>query len=121
MTAKETAKPRSQARGVFFERTMLAILSVTLAKVWPGPMIGCSAGAARPVLATPGLRDLGVRVADVREVRRAGAGLELRQQAVAAGARPELCHPARPVVQVAEHDRAGGAGRLAGGDDLAVP
>jgi hypothetical protein len=34
-----SAKPANHPMGVFFWRTRLAILSVTVAKVWPGPTI----------------------------------------------------------------------------------
>src|SRR5512143_82068 len=130
MTVNAMPKPTNQPSGVFFERTRLAILSVTVANVWPGPMIGASTrtgGSTREPLAMVSLaagslaRDLGVRVAHRREVGRARLRLQLLEQSVAARAGVQLRDPALLVVQVAEHDRLRRAGLLAGGHDLAVP
>src|SRR5258708_15259577 len=104
--------PMNQPRGVRRLRTRLLILSVTLPKVWPGPMIGCSA------LPTGDLR---VGVAHGREIRGAGPGLELAQQAIVPGLGLEPGDPALGVVHVAQHDCLRRADRLAGGVDLPLP
>ena len=62
--------------------------------------------------------DLGVGVTQLGQIGRARPGVQLGQQAVVARAGLGLGHRALVVVEVAEDDRPGRAGRLAGGHDL---
>src|SRR2546422_922018 len=62
-----------------------------------------------------------VRVAHGREVRRARACVQLREQRVVPRLRLQTRDAALQVVHVAEHDGLARAGLLAGGLDLAVP
>src|SRR2546430_5673506 len=123
MTAKAAAKPKNQPRGVRRVRTIVLILSVIEAKVWPGSMTGAGPAAARPgVCGRSGCTSGGLRVgvADGREVRRPGAGVELPEEGVVALVGLQASDPARRVVDVAEDDGLGRTDRLAGGHDLAV-
>src|SRR5258708_38371331 len=97
--------PMNQPRGVLGLRTRLLILSVTLPKVWPGPMIGCSA------LPTGDLR---VGVANGGQVGRAGPGLKLGEEAVVPGLGLEPGGPALGVGHIARPRGLRRAGRLAG-------
>src|SRR5690606_20309066 len=63
---------------------------------------------------------LRVEVADLAEVARTRVRPELREQAVRAVLRAPLRDLRLGVVEIAEDDRAGGAGVLAGGPDVAV-
>src|SRR5262249_1730349 len=119
-SANEIPKPTNQPSGVFLLRTRLAILSVTDANVWPGPMTGSTtlSSLAMPLVLAGSTRHLRVRVADGREVRGARLRLQLAQQRVVAVARLELRHAASGVVLVAEGDGARRAGRPARGHDL---
>ena len=88
-SAKATAKPTNQPSGVFVVRTRLAILSVTVANVWPGADDRGSTrrlGARRAPLGVgspcPPPRELRVRVPHRREVGRARPRVQLGEQAV---------------------------------------
>ena len=95
--------------------------------MWPGASTGVWSGkpadpsgdppgsGSRGRLIARALLDLGVGIAQLRQVRRARPGVQLGQQAVVARAGLGLADVGVAVVQVAEDDRAGRAGRLAGG------
>src|SRR5213592_2693520 len=114
---------------------MLLILSVTLAKSWPGSTMGwisgwgtCTGGGAglagSASLASPGsslaILQLVVRVLDLRQVRGARPRVQLAEQRVVPRLRLPLRDPAGRVVHVAEDDGLRRARRLAGGLDVAV-
>src|SRR5438477_142668 len=58
------------------------------------------------------------RIVPAREVSGARPGADLLQQHVMPAAATALCHDRAFVLQIAERDGLGGAGLLAGGDDL---
>src|SRR5512145_2046521 len=97
------ANPKNQPTGVFLVRTMLAILSVTVAKVWPGPITGCTTRSGLAMLRSFTTRagELGVRVPDRRQVARARPRLELGEEAVVPLARLQPEDAAFRVVDVA--------------------
>src|SRR5215210_5846893 len=104
---------------------MALILSVTEPKVCPGARTGTCArsrgGSGRVVAIGRGLLELlelGVRVAQPGQVARARPGVELGQQGVVPRVVLGLPHVAGRVVEVAEDDRPGRAGPLAGRLDL---
>src|SRR5262249_20937199 len=123
-SANASAKPTYQPRGEGCRSTIALILSVTDANVCPGASTACpssSPGRSRGSDAMVRLRlDLGVRVPQPRQVRRARAGVQLSQNPVVPRIGLELGDLALGVIDVAEDDRAGRAGRLAGGDNFAV-
>src|SRR5207244_4877801 len=110
-------KPTSQPREVRRRSTIALILSVMVAKVWPGSMTGGAAGGVRAG-STSG--DLRVGVLHRREVGGARARIELGQEGVVPRLGLERRDAALGVVQVAEHDRLGGAGLGARRHHLAV-
>src|SRR5262249_20208312 len=117
-------------------RTMALILSVIERKLWPAgayfssPAGGRGAGgspAGRLASVAMSLRlQVGVGVAQGRQVRRARLGVQVGQQPVVERRvlpRPDLAQrppPPAVLVDVAEDDRLGRAGGLAGGQDVAV-
>src|SRR5260221_14626757 len=84
-SAKPTANPNHQPRGVLRCRTIWLIWAVRLPKVWPGAISrSCSDWC---VVSTGGLamlrfRHLGIRVLERRQVGGPGTRLELGQKAV---------------------------------------
>src|SRR5690606_450639 len=116
-------KPRYQARGVAASAGA-ATMSVTCEKVLPPSTSGARnsgfSGSSMTGIVVIGSAQLRVRVADLREVGRARLGVELGEHAVVQHARLQPRDDRVPVEDVAEGDRLGRAGLLAGGLDLAV-
>src|SRR6266536_587873 len=115
---KATPKPNSQPSGVF-PRTMALILSVTEPRVWPGSITGGMSRSMKPgcagrVSTCMALLHLErrIRIAQRRQVGRPRAGVQLAQQRIVPLLRLQPRHLAVRVVDVAEDDRAGRAGRL---------
>ena len=116
----ETAKPRIHQRGVL-SRTVAAILSVTVAGVWPGAMSGGrSSRADISPLVLLSCR-AGVRVRQLREIRRPRPGVQLLEERVIERLLLQGRDLRGRVVDVAEDERLGRADLLAGRPDLAVP
>src|SRR5687768_7484645 len=114
----------NQLRGVRPPRTTPLILSVIEPNVCPGSISGTGGYIAGFGLIMcrsrgGGRLQLGIRVADSRQVRRPGARVEILEHAVVAFELFHLRDAALRVVEVAEHDRVGRAGGRAGGHDLA--
>src|SRR5215510_10978629 len=65
-------------------------------------------------------RQLGIRVAQFCQIRRARSGVQLGQQTIVQWVTLEPGDPAVRVVEIAEDDCPGRARRLAGGDHIAV-
>src|SRR5437762_3352231 len=133
----EMPKPTHHRRGGRRASTMELILSVTDAKVYPGPMrpapsgaaagrssVGSSSGGITLVLGELG--DFGVRVLECRQVGGPRPCVQVPQQFVVQRLGAQAGHLAdRPalsvaLVQVAEGDGPGRARGLAGGDHVAV-
>src|SRR5262245_11672833 len=117
-------KPTSQPSGVP-PRTIPLTLSVTEPRLWPGSMTGGKSRSMKLVGSVSRLIALlaakhRVGIAHRREVRRPRAGVQLAQQGVVARVGLQSGDLAVGVVEVAEHDRARRAGRLAGGEHFAV-
>src|SRR5262249_48344358 len=98
---------------------------VTEANVYPGPITtGPSGGVATSFGAASGCMsrrlDVGVGVPQPGQVGGPGPGVQVGEQAVIQGLALPRDDPAVGVVEVAEDDRRGGTGCLAGGQDLAV-
>src|SRR5574337_464398 len=89
---------------------------MTAGWVWM-PRATSWAGAA----ITLSLLQLGVHVPHFRQVAGPRSGIQVRQETVASGLGLELGYAAPRIVDVPEDDRLGGAGLLAGGQDLPVP
>src|SRR4051794_3916252 len=113
---KPMVKPTHQRFGVRWASTMVLILSVMVPNVCPGAMIWPSragsreGGASAMSLRLLGRRrrrgrQLGVGVADGRQVDHARRRVQLAEQVVAQGRLVEPVDPAVPVVEVAEDDR----------------
>src|ERR1019366_2028921 len=132
-TPPATTRPPTQPIGVFDVSTMPAIFCVTDLKLWPGAMtayspvresiIGSSTGST--LESSMGdlvaiLCELRIWVDDAGRVRRARPEVQVRQHLVVALFRLVLRHGAVRIVDVAEGDRRGRAGLLAGGDNLAI-
>src|SRR5262249_10309333 len=102
---------------------MELILSVTVAKVCPGPRTGgCGRsfvigrrGPSAPMIFR--LFEFRVRIAHHRQVGGAWLRVQLTEQGVIAWLGLRSRHPALPVVEVAENDGLGRAGLLASGHD----
>src|SRR5262245_5020763 len=122
-SANAIVNPTYQPRGVGRVSTIELILSVTEANVCPGARTGNASVPGRSVVSDAIVRlrlDLGVRVAQPGHVGRARAGVQFGEHAEVPRVGLEPGHPAVGVVDVAEDDRAGRAGGLAGRDHLAV-
>src|SRR5581483_4109440 len=103
-----SSRPRGRSTGP-------ATASSMLAKSWPGSMTG-----AGSIAAISALGDRRVAVGQPRRIGRARPGVELFEQRVVERAGLAPAYLAVRVVKVAEDDRFGRAGLLAGGPDLAV-
>ena len=64
--------------------------------------------------------EIGIRVAHLGQIGRPGLGVQLLEERVVARIGLRLHDPARPVANISELDRRGGAGLLAGRLDVAV-
>src|ERR1044071_7369627 len=124
---KEMPAPMYQNRGVRLVSTISEILSVTVAKVSPGPITAAgeivasesiSAGSFDIPLAS--LLYFGIRILHRAEIGGAWLGVEFGQQLVIALLLLELRHAAFGVVHIAEDDGLGRASLGAGGDDFAI-
>src|ERR1700730_625664 len=130
-SANAPAKPRIHHLGGRRIMTMALILSVTEAKLYPGPRIGvgplCSASLSAGLSAifhsTLDCRflDLRIRIAQPRLIRCAGPRVQLFEQTVIQIFLFHFGNGALWIINVAENDRFRGAGLLAGGDNFAVP
>src|SRR5512136_1333682 len=105
---KATAKPASQARGVWRVSTRSPMWSVTEAKECPGARTGSSAGSMVSVARSRsgiGLAlELGVGVAQARQISGARTGVQVGQQPVIARVRLEAGDTAGGIVQIAKDD-----------------
>src|SRR5882762_1125120 len=129
-SAKAPAKPRIHHLGGRRIRTMALILSVTEAKLYPGPRIGAGAGCSASLSA--GLSamfhstldccflNLRIRIAQSRLIGCAGPRVQLLEQAVIQIFLFQLGDGAQWIIDVAENDGFRGAGLLAGGDNFTV-
>ena len=124
----EADEPAERRRAA--SRTIALILSVTEPNVWPGAMTG---GASASATAAMRIHRVSCpsRLGHVARAPGSGcaappdtscaAACSARRAARSCAARPcSLRHAAVRIVQVAEDDRVGRAGLLAGGHDLAV-
>src|SRR5438105_14852026 len=101
---------------------MELILSVTVAKVWPGAMTGGRPGPTEIIsccssLISGGL-DLRVRVAQRGQIRSARARIHFGQERIIQGLGFHFRNAAGGIVDIAEYDGLRGARTLAGGLDL---
>src|ERR1044071_9363201 len=124
---KEMPAPMYQNRGVRLVSTISEILSVTVAKVSPGPITAAgeivasesiSAGSFDIRLAS--LLYFGIRILHRAEIGSSRSGVELSQQLVVALLFLELRHAAFGIVRIAEDDGLRRASLGAGGGDFAV-
>src|SRR3989441_11444834 len=122
----ESRKPASQPGVVGRVKTMVLILSVTVAKVCPGPITGGrrrSAAVGRRGPSAPmtfRLFDFRVRVAHGSQIGSARPGVQFAQQSVVARLSLKSGDAALRVVEVAENDGLGRTGLLASGLNLPV-
>src|SRR5690242_10862021 len=124
-SAKETAKPIYQNRGVRPVKTIELILSVIDPKVCSPPMSGnelsasvdwfCGFGSMRLAVV-----DLRIGIFQLGPVRGPRLGVQLGQQAVVQRQRFQFDHPTLRIVAIAKDDCLGRTSLLAGGHDLAV-
>src|SRR5579872_7114310 len=100
---------------------MELILSVTVAKVWPGAMMAgprlCTVGCRSSLMLRLNLR---IRVAQRGQIGGARARVQFRQQRVIQGFGFQLRDAALGIVDIPEDDGLGRADLLAGGPDLAI-
>src|ERR1700693_4502802 len=98
-------KPIHHQRGVRRARTIELILSVTVAKVWPGAITG----GVVPVCASAATSctQVGIHVSQCREIGRAGPRIELAEQGVVARFALQPRDPAARIVQIPEDDGVG--------------
>src|SRR3954462_3075455 len=137
ISSQVTARPRppisiipiettmNQARGVRPVRTTPPILSVIELNVCPGSISGAGAYAAGFGLIMAGLgsgswRDLRVGVANLGQVGRSRPRVQIFEQPVIALELLHLRDARFRIVEIAEDDRVGRAGRGAGGDHFTV-